>query len=198
MSDPDLDADDAALAAMPQAELVRLLNRLYARVGEASMTASAARASTSDELRERIRTVRLRVLTKAGSSPAPPRTRQQPTAAKLSPTRSAGAPPLPSANDSSRRAFIVLVADDQALARRARTTCGARGIVLMWASSSSTLMQLVTSVTPTHVVIEGAADRIDEASVRQLAARGVRVRWCKGTQSTLDVIAEIVDEKGTT
>ena len=196
MSDPDLDADDAALATMPQAELVRLLNRLYARVGEASMTASAARASTCDELRERIRTVRLRVLTKAGSLSTSPRTGQQPTAAKLSSARRAAASPSPGATDSSRRAFVVLLADDQALARRARTTCGAHGIVLMWASSPSILMQLVTSVTPTHVVIEGAADRIAEASVRELAARGVRVRWCKGMQSTLDVIAEIADEKG--
>jgi len=45
MSDPDLDADDAALAAMPQAELVRLLNRLYARVGRASMTRRSSGAS---------------------------------------------------------------------------------------------------------------------------------------------------------
>lgn len=62
MNDPDLSVSDDALAVMRRNELVALLNRLYSRCGEPALTTSTAGASSDDELRDRIRGVRRRVL----------------------------------------------------------------------------------------------------------------------------------------
>ncbi|MBE7448609.1 MAG: hypothetical protein HS111_06915 [Kofleriaceae bacterium] len=175
---------DDALAAMRHGELVAMLNRLYAAAGEPAITASTASASSDGELRDRIRGVRRRLLAKAsGRPPADPL--DAPPAAER-PRRARPTDDVP-----TRRPFVVLVSEDQALARRARASCGPRGVVLVWVASQATFAKLVTSVTPTYVVIEGAADRIDDASVRELSARGVRFRWCRSTSEALDALAEI-------
>jgi hypothetical protein len=184
MSDPDLDVTDETLGEMRHDGLVALLNRLYARCGEPALKASTAHASSDDELRDSIRGVRRRLLAKARRTPEsvaparPPTDRPRPT-----PPRGAASP--------ARRAFVVLVSHDQALARRARANCSARGVVLVWVASETTLAKLASSVTPTHVVIEGLSDRIDEASVRALAARGVEVHWCRGADEALEALAQI-------
>lgn len=92
---------------------------------------------------------------------------------------------------SPRRPFVVLVSSDQALARRARVSCSARGIVVVWVASQATLEKLVTSVTPTHVFIDNTVDPIEDASARALAARGARMRWCRGAKEMLEALAEI-------
>jgi hypothetical protein len=186
MSDSsDLSVADEALAAMRHGELVALLNRLYARAGEPTLSVSTARASSDDELRSRIRAVRRRLLPRAGRPSAAAPDAASPTSERATRGRSTD-------DDArSRRAFVVLVSDDQSLARRARASCGARGVVLVWVASQATLAKLVTSVTPTDVVIEGAADRVDEASVRELVARGVRFRRCRSAHETLAALAEI-------
>jgi hypothetical protein len=185
MREADLEVTDEALTTMRHRELVALLNRLYARCGEPALAASTASASSDDELRDRIRGVRRRVLAKAngrGPAVAAPGFSAADGCRSASPAR--GVAP-------ARRAFVVLVSDDQALARRARSSCSARGIVLVSVASQERLMKLITSVTPNCVVIEEAADRVDEASVRELASRGVQVRWCRGADETLDALAEI-------
>lgn len=183
---PDLEVTEETLAAMGHGELVAFLNRLYAVAGEPAITASTARASSDDELRERIRGVCRRLLAKADvRPPAEPSRATAPVAEKASRPRPAGDTTQP------RRAFVVLISEDQGLARRARTSCGARGVVLVWVATQTTLAKLVTSVTPTHVVIEGAADRIGDATVRELAARGIRFRWCRDARETLDALDEI-------
>jgi hypothetical protein len=179
---PDLDVTDDALGAMGHGELVDYLNRLYAVAGEPAITASTARASSDDELRERIRGVCQRLLAKAGGRPIAEPNRATPVVERSQRPRSAGDTTPP------RRAFVVLISEDQGLARRARMSCGARGVVLVWVASQTTLAKLVTSVTPTHVVIEGAADRIDDATVRELAARGIRFRWCRDAREALDAL----------
>jgi hypothetical protein len=179
-----------ALGAMHHGELVSLLNRLYARWGEPALAASTASASSDDELRDRIRGVRRRVLAKEDGrtsrrSPAESAEQARPVSDRPRQT-----PPRGEAGPA-RRAFVVLVSDDEALARRARSSCSARGIVLVWAPSAATLAKLVTSVTPTHVVIGGSADQSDEVPVRELAARGAHVRWCRGAKEMLAALAEI-------
>lgn len=183
--DPDLDVSEDALASMDHGELVALVDRLYARCGEPALAASTARASSDDELRDRIRSVRRRVLAKAGGR------RPVESAGTASPGADSRRPASAGEATTPRRAFVVLVSDDQALARRARASCGARGVVVVWVASQATLAKLVSSVTPTHVVIDGSAHRIDDASVRDLAARGAQVRWCRGAQATLEALAEI-------
>lgn len=61
MTTPDPDLDDAALARLGHHELSAILASLYARLGEAPLTASSVRASTADELRSRLRAVRHRL-----------------------------------------------------------------------------------------------------------------------------------------
>lgn len=183
--DPDLDVSEDALASMDHGELVALVDRLYARCGEPALAASTARASSDDELRDRICSVRRRVLAKAGGR------RPVESAGTASSGADSRRPASAGEATAHRRAFVVLVSDDQALARRARASCGARGVVVVWVASQATLAKLVSSVTPTHVVIDGSAHRIDDASVRDLAARGAQVRWCRGAQATLDALAEI-------
>lgn len=183
MSDPDLEVTEDALATMRHEELVALLNRLYAKTGEPGITASSARASSDDELRERIRGACCRLLARASQGrPADPASTAPPTAKKR--RRSASAP-------ASRRSFVVLVSEDQALARRARASCATRGIALVWVASLAAVMRLSAGVTPTHMIIDGAAESIDDASVRELRTRGTRVRWCRGAQETLDALVEL-------
>lgn len=186
MKNLDLDVTDETLAAMRHRELVALLNRLYATCGEPALTTSTASASSDDELRDRIRGVRRRALAKAGGRRA---AESVAPALPIAEGRRPASPPRGVA--PARRAFVVLVSDDQALARRARSSCSARGIVLVSVASQAKLTSLVANATPTHVVIDRTAEQIEEAIVHDLTRRGARVRWCRGAQDVLDALAEI-------
>ncbi|MBE7449224.1 MAG: hypothetical protein HS111_10095 [Kofleriaceae bacterium] len=185
MSDPDPNVTDEDLAAMGHDELVAFLNRLYARCGEPALTVSTARASSDGELRDRIRGARRRVLAQGSERP-----RAASTGAVLMLAEGGRRTPPRGEDVPARRLFVLFISDDLVLARRARAICGTRGAVLISAASQARVASLVTSVTPTHVVIEGAV-QIDEATVRELATRGAQVRWCRGAPEVLDALADI-------
>lgn len=103
-----------------------------------------------------------------------------PRAATTSPGEHAGSRP-----------FVVLVADHPDVAKHARATCGARGVMLVWVALPATLKTLAAGMTPTHVVVDGVADRLDAACLRDLEARGVRIRFCRCVHETFEALAEI-------
>jgi hypothetical protein len=141
VSSPEDDANDDAIAAMSHRELVSLLNRLYARTGAAPITPSAARASTSDELRAAIRTVRLRL---AGKPERPPL-----------PTTEATARELPVSRGERPRMFCVILTRDAALVSQARALLRANGVPVIAVASTDDLATVVRQTMPTHVVIDG-------------------------------------------
>jgi len=183
MTNGHIDTSDEALASLDHAALVMLLNRLYAQAKEPPISTSTAVASTDDELRTRIRVVRERIAGRRDAPlTAPGRQRERPT-----PPRAAG--------QRARRPFAVIVTTDSALVKRARVVCQARGVVLVSVSSPSALATLTTNVTPTDVIVDGrdhTTDRDADAEwLRELAARGVRVRRVEGRDRAFDALSEI-------
>lgn len=183
MTDGEIDISDETLAQLSHAGLVALLNRLYARVKESPITDSTARASTEDELRSRIRAVCERI---AARSRAPSNVPAAGKRGRPAVDRSAEARP--------ERPFVVLVTQDPALVKRARTVCQTRGVVLVSVSSGTAFATLAANVTPTHLVIDDGASKNTDADagwLRELTARGVRVHRVEGQAPALDALSEI-------
>jgi hypothetical protein len=180
MTDHDLEIDDVALAAMASGELVALLDRLYARLGEKRVATSTALASTDDELRDRIHSVRRRLAAKLGEPsllpPLPPRAREVTDPADTRPTN---------------RVFVVLFAGDGALVARARLACRARGVTLVSVASRETMLALVASVTPTHIVLVGDVDEFAPTQLGDLERRGIRVLVCQDAEHAALVLSTI-------
>lgn len=188
--DPDLDGDDQALARMTHSELVALLNRLYARLGEKRVSTSTALASTDDELRDTIGAARQRLAIRLGRAPVlpfAPSTRRRAAREDFDAEDPAASPV---------RAFVVLFASDNTLVSSARAACRGRGIPLVAVSSTDLLAALIASVTPTHIVVVGegfAAEDVAASTIlaRDLEHRGVHVRVCPGAEEAMQVLAEI-------
>lgn len=189
--DPDLDGDEQVLALMTHDELVALLNRLYARLGEKRVSTSTALASTDDELRDTIGAARQRLATRLGLTPMLPFAPSKRRRAARDDTDAED-------NDTASpvRAFVVLFASDSTLVSSARAACRGRGIPLVAVSSTDLLAALVASVTPTHIVVVGegfAAEDVAASTIlaRDLEHRGVRVRLCAGHDDAMQALAEI-------
>lgn len=191
--DPDLDGDEQVLARTTHDELVALLNRLYARLGEKRVSTSTALASTDDELRDMIGAARQRLATRLGLAPVLPfapitRRRVQRELAEDTDAEETAPSPV--------RAFVVLFASDSTLVSSARAACRGRGIPLVAVSSTDLLAALIASVTPTHIVVVGegfAAEDVAASTIlaRDLEHRGVHVRMCRGAEEAMQVLAEI-------
>ncbi|MBZ0238274.1 MAG: hypothetical protein K8M05_38540 [Deltaproteobacteria bacterium] len=178
MTDDDLSED--ALAAMGHGELVKLLNRLYARAGEPPAPSSTTLALTVDELRDRVQSVRRRIRARADRA-----------------TRADAPPPRPRPAVSSGpagagRVLVALVAADTGLVNRARATCRTRGVPLVSASSVDALATLAASVTPSDLVIDASAHAwVTPSLLADLRVRGVRVWWCESDAQTIEILVAL-------
>lgn len=176
--------DDEPLDALHHDGLVAHLNRLYADAGERPLSASAAKASTDAELRERIEMVRRR---QAQRKAAPP-PRSSANRGALD-RRGGSVGTSGGGGGGSDRVLCVLLTPDGATANAARALMRARGVPLVLATTPDALARVLASVTPTHLVIDGA---LDEGAVRrQLGARAtdVCVYWSEGEEATIAALA---------
>ncbi len=204
MPTPDPDLDDAALARLGHHELSAILASLYARLGEAPLTASSVRASTADELRSRLRAVRHRLAWRVepagGPGPGPgrpagvagppgagprPGTGSGPRPDAPEPDPGPGAPPL-----VPRRRIVVVVTVDDSLVEQARQLGRGLGLVVVRADSAADLRILIASVTPACVLLDERGPPIDAAVRQELLRRALPLRVGASAEECLANVAE--------
>jgi hypothetical protein len=175
----DGDASDDSIATMSLAELVRVLNRLYARIGESPITTSAARASTSDELRMVIRAVRRRLAGKPESEPPP--------------TTQATERDLPKTRGERPRMFVMIVTPDAALVSQSRALLRAHGVPVVAVATGGDLATLARQTMPTHIVIDGRhASAVSLGSALGVRSRDVSILQGSDPDAVLAAVSAIV------
>lgn len=197
--DPDPTAADTALDRLGHDELALALRRLYAQLGETPLAASALLASTTDELRLRVRLVRRRLVRRASPAPTPG---EPPgpagtgtgtgTGADLAPTPDrGGAHPASGRATVPRRRILLLLTTDPVLVDRARDAGRPRAIVVVPADSPAGLRILIASVTPALVVLDTRGPTIDASLEHDLFRRRLLVRRGTCADSCLAAMADL-------
>ncbi|MBE7454807.1 MAG: hypothetical protein HS111_39835 [Kofleriaceae bacterium] len=198
--DPDPTAADPALDRLGHDELALALHRLYAQLGETPLAASALLASTTDELRLRVRVVRRRLVRRASPTtmpgePAGPTGTTGTgtgTSADLAPTPDpGGAHPASGRAAVPRRRILLLLTTDPVLVDRARDAGRPRAIVVVPADSPAGLRILIASVTPALVVLDTRGPAIDASLEHDLFRRRLLVRRGTCADSCLTAMADL-------
>lgn len=207
MSASGTDDTDAprALAAMDHDQLVAYLDRLYALLDQPPLSASAARASTDDELRARIATVLRRLAARSGRAEprgtAPPPDLREP--GLLAPMDGPGTLAEPgrarATERGRRRACGVLFTIDRELATRARSMLSRHGIPLLVADTAESLARMLAGIVPTDLVVEcrpdSAVGRADLVTAVGLQPPGLRVHWTTSAETTIAAILALRSER---
>lgn len=172
---------DGSLDELDHDGLVVLLRRLYGSAGEPPLSASTARASTDDELREAIRSLRRRIAVRRDPN-APPLD-------SVSARRSATPP-----RSEHIRTFCVLYTADAGLVARARAVLRTRGVPVVAVATPVDLAALAANTTPTHLVIDVSrgAD-LDLARDLGLRVGDVAVVYCADETAMLAAVGAIPD-----
>lgn len=179
---------DDELEGLGHGQLVALLNSLYASASEPGLPPSTARASTDEELRAAIRTVRSRLGSKTLASK--PETRQlaaNPRAPR--PRRSD-----PSTAEERPRFLCVLFTSNRGLVSRARTLLRARSIPTVAVDSSAALIALLDQAMPTHLVIDASCGALADV-MKALGSRARAFSIVQGSteSAVLAAVAAIAD-----
>lgn len=174
----DEDSDDA-LDALDHGALVALLGRLYKSAGEKAVSVSMAHASTDDELREAVRSVRRRIAAKAPSD--------QPGKA----IASRRTPP----RGKRVRLFCVVYTADVKLVEKARPILRSCGVPVVSVASLLDLTALAANATPSHLVIdERCGAEIDVRDALGVNATRVSVVYGSDAAAVLAAVAAIAED----
>lgn len=193
--DPDPTAADTALDRLGHDELALALRRLYAQLGETPLAASALLATTTDELRLRVRVARRRLVRRTSPASTPGATGAGAgagTGADLAPAPDPGGEhPASGRAAVPRRRILLLLTTDPLLVDRARDAGRPRALVVVPADSPASLRILVASVTPALVVLDTRGPAVDASLEHDLFRRRLLVRRGACADSCLAAMADV-------